>query len=196
MAGAACIFLLKNDRPEDRLMKLALIALLAFPLSSAQPRLQTSTPVSSSAAQPGGAHGVRNEQYGLFLRPRDASNRDGEPIVLYPYQTWKCMAWHFEDASGSTRLVNFFTGKSFEVQQSAAGKTLVQMPSSPEQQKNEGFRFVPVEHGLYEIVSGSGDALTAIDSDGHGDIRVVVSPWKNLPSQRWQLVDIPEHFTG
>jgi hypothetical protein len=171
-------------------MKLVWITLLALQAAT----VQTGSP-SESSQQPHGAHGVRNEQYGLFLRPRDASNKDGEPIVLYPLQPWKCMAWHFEDTPDGTRLVNFFTGKSFEVRGAASEKALVQMPSSSVRQGSESFHFVPVEHGLFEITSGGGEALTAVDIDGHGDVRVVVTPWKNQASQRWQLVDIPDHFT-
>jgi hypothetical protein len=168
-------------------MKLLLVALFALQAVMVKP--------NASHEQPRGAHGVRNEQYGLFLRPRDASNKDGEPIVLYAYQPWKCMAWHFENVEGETRLLNFFTGKSFEVQPSGSGKPLIQMPASPERKHGEAFKFIALDHGLYEITSGAGDALTAIDSDGHGDIRVVVAPWTNQASQRWQLVDIPDHFT-
>jgi hypothetical protein len=172
-------------------MKFVLALLLALQISP----VKTSAPSNASHEQLQGAHGVRNEQYGLFLRPRDASNRDGEPIVLYPYQPWKCMAWRFESAAGGTRLVNFFTGKSFATQPSSANKALIQMPSSPEHQQRESLHFIALEHNSYEIMNEAGDALTAIDSDGHGDIRVIVSPWKNAASQRWKLVDIPDHFT-
>jgi hypothetical protein len=171
-------------------MKLMMILLVALELSTAQLSAQ-----SDSVHEPHGSHGVRNEQYGLFLRPRDASNRDGEPIVLYPYQPWKCMAWRFESVTAGTRLVNFFTGKSFELQQADAGKALVQMPSASAHERSETFRFIALQHGLYEIAGDAGEALTATDIDGHGDVRVVLSPWKNSAAQRWQLVDIPDHFT-
>jgi hypothetical protein len=172
-------------------MKIVIICLLALQLATGK----QSAPADASHVQPQGSHGLRNQQFGLFLRPRDASNKDGEPIVLYPQQPWKCMAWRFEGAAGGTRLVNFFTGKSFEVEQSAGTKALVQMPSSPERRQSESFHFVLLEGGFYMIESEAGGVLTAIDSDGRGDIRVVVTPWKSSPSQRWQLVDIPDHFT-
>jgi hypothetical protein len=147
--------------------------------------------------QPQGAHGLRNQQYGLFLRPREASNKDGEPIVLYPQQPWKCMAWKFERAPEGVRLVNVLTNKSFEADRSSAEKhALIQMPSSPDHQQAETLRFVPLGGDTYEIelLNGSG-VLTAIDSDGHGDLRVIVAPWKQSPAQKWQLVDLPDHFT-
>src|ERR1700760_981197 len=119
-------------------MKIAILCLLAFQLSSGR----QSAPADASHLQPQGAHGVRNQQFGLFLRPRDANSKDGEPIVLYPQQPWKCMAWHFEGVAGGTRLVNFFTGKSFEVQQASGTKALVQMPSSPDHRQSESFHFI------------------------------------------------------
>jgi hypothetical protein len=151
----------------------------------------------TSHAQPAGSHGLRNEQYGLFLRPRDASNKTGEPIVLYPYQPWKCMAWRFEVSQDGVRLVNYFTSKSFELDASSGSKALVQQPASPDQRQNESLHFVALGDDLYEIeVQGNAGVLTAVDSDGHGDIRVVVSPWKQMPSQKWHLVNLPDHFTG
>ncbi len=32
----------------------------------------------------------------LLLRPVNASNKTGAPIVLYPAQSWKCMTWKIE----------------------------------------------------------------------------------------------------
>jgi hypothetical protein len=171
-------------------MKFLMSALLALQFASGTSNIQ-----SKAHDQPRGAHGVRNEQFGLFLRPRDASDRDGEPIVLYTQQPWKCMAWRFDDVDGSTRLVNFFTHKSFAVQQSSPDKALVQITLSSDHRQSEAFNFVALAGGSYEIASDSGEALTAVDVNQHGDIRVVVSPWKNLASQRWQLVNIPDHFT-
>ena len=176
-------------RNED--MKIAIICLVVLQVSSGKP----TAAADARHVQLQGSHGLRNQQFGLFLRPRDASNKDGEPIVLYRQQPWKCMAWRFESAAGGTRLVNYFTGKSFEVQQSSTNKALVQMPPSPEHQHSESLHFIALEGGFYEIQSEAGGVLTAIDSDGHGDIRVVVTPWENEPSQRWQLVAIPDHFT-
>ncbi|WP_263384029.1 RICIN domain-containing protein [Granulicella arctica] len=166
----------------------ALLLLIAMPVLHSQPL--------PTLAQPQGSHGLRNQQYGLFLRPREASNKDGEPIVLYPYQTWKCMAWHFEPTPEGTRLVNYFTAKSFEIQPAAPTRPLVQMPSTPTNQQAESLHFIALPDGLYEIEApDKSGVLTAIDADGHGDLRVVIAPWKQTPAQKWQLVDIPDHFT-
>jgi hypothetical protein len=168
------------------------VQLLTGGLSAANP----SGADNASRMQPQGTHGLRNEQYDLFLRPREASNKTGEPIVLYPYQPWKCMAWHFENSQDGVRLVNYLTNKSFEVDTTSNTKPVLQQPSSPDHRVNETLHFIPLDRDLYKIEApGSAGVLTAIDSDGHGDIRVVVSPWKQMPSQKWRLMDIPDHFT-
>jgi hypothetical protein len=177
-------------------MKYALVFLIATQLSGASLSAANPTADNASHTQPQGSHGLRNEQYGLFLRPRDASNKTGEPIVLYPYQPWKCMAWHFDNSQDGVRLVNYFTNKSFEVDSSSDAKQVLQQPASQDHRPGETLHFVPLEGGLYEIeVPGGAGVLTAVDSDGHGDIRVVVTHWKQIPSQKWRLVDIPDHFT-
>ena len=178
-------------------MKCALILVIAAQLLTgnlfaANPALTD----NASRPQPQGSHGLRNEQYGLFLRPRDASNKTGEPIVLYPYQPWKCMAWHFDNSREGVRLVNFFTSKSFEVDTSSNARPLLQQASSADHRVSETLHFIPLDGDLYEIEApGGAGVLTAVDSDGHGDLRVVVSPWKQLRSQQWRLVDLPDHFT-
>jgi hypothetical protein len=183
-------------------MKFALIFAIAAQLLANTMFAETSSPAQPSSAantshpQPQGSHGLRNEQYGLFLRPRDASNKTGEPIVLYPYQPWRCMAWHFDSSQDGVRLVNYFTSKSFEVDTSSNAKPLLQQPSSSEHRIGETLHFVLLAGGLYEIeAAGGAGVLTAVDSGGHGDLRVIVSPWKKMPSQMWRLVDIPDHFT-
>ncbi len=164
-------------------MKLTL-ALLLLTTLAAPLRCQAPAP-------PQGSHGLRNQQYGLFLRPRDASNKDGEPIVLYPYQPWKCMAWRFDNHGEGTRLINFFTGKSFELQSSSGGNALVQTPLSPANLRAQSLHFIPLGQDTYEIEApGAAGVLTAIDLDGKG-----VSPWKGTPAQKWQLVPLPDHFT-
>jgi hypothetical protein len=176
-------------------MRLTLLAMLgAHMLLGGQPGKTGAGMVST--VQPQGSHGLRNEKYGLMLRPRDASNKDGEPIVLYPDQPWKCMAWHFEAKDAGVRLVNYFTSKSFVVDRAGGGRALVQQPSSSEKQPQETLHFIDLGDGLYEIEApGGGGVLSGIDSDGHGDLRVVVAPWTKAASQMWRLVDLPDHFT-
>jgi len=152
---------------------------------------------SNPSAQPQGSHMIRNQKYQLMLRPRDASRKDGTPIVLYAYQPWKCMGWRFEPQPGGARLVNYFTGKTFEAQtQSGSDAPLIQMPATPETAARQSWNFVSIGGGLYKIeLPAGGLVLTAIDPEGNGDIQVILSPWKGSDAQKWQLVDLPDRFT-
>ena len=152
---------------------------------------------SNPSAQPQGSHMIRNQKYQLMLRPRDASRKDGTPIVLHPYQPWKCMAWRFESLPGGVRLVNYFTGKTFEPQsQSGSEAPLIQVPVAQEAAARQIWHFVSIGGGLYKIeLPAGGLVLTAIDPEGDGDIQVILSPWKGSDAQKWQLVDLPERFT-
>ena len=146
-------------------------------------------------SQPSGFHGLRNKRYQLFLRPRDASNKDGTPIVLYPQYPWKWMAWKFENVQGRVRLVNFLTGKTFQMQV-AAGNPVVQKPVAADTDV-QTWKFVPLEGGLFKLESVTGPgAMTAAEPEGSGDVRIVVRPWSNLDSQKWELVPLPDHFTA
>src|SRR4051794_38095650 len=60
---------------------------------------------------------------GVLLRPRDASNKEGTPIVIYPRENWRCMTWKFEPAGSDVRLVNYFTHKTFYPDQDGAAVT-------------------------------------------------------------------------
>jgi hypothetical protein len=152
---------------------------------------------ATNADNPTGSHGLRNQQYQLFLRPRDASNQNGTPIVLYPQQPWKCMAWKFEGQQRGTRLVNYFTGKSFEVLNSSGSQALVQQPATPDRVPGQSWKFVSVGQNRYRIETEDGKGvLTAIKSDESGEIRVVIQPWKGLDSQKWELTPLPDHFTA
>jgi hypothetical protein len=160
-------------------------------------------PVGKPNPQPGqalpqGSHMIRNQKFQLMLRPRDASRSDGTPIVLYPYQPWKCMAWRFEPDAGGSRLVNYYTGKSFEGGGATGGTVpLIQMPATPERAAQQAWKFVTLGGGFYRIEAPSGGlVLTATEPDGDGDHRVVLSPWKDSGAQKWQLLDLPERFTA
>jgi hypothetical protein len=168
-------------------LKVALVGALAFALVDSG---------FGQAEQPQGSHMVRNKKYQLMLRPRDANRKDGTPIVLYPSQTWKCMGWRFEPMPGGVRLVNYFTGKSFEADGPMTGKPpVIQTPVAPERAEKQTWRFVVLGGGLYRIESLSGGVLTAIESEGGGDPQVVLAPWNDLESQKWELLNLPDRFT-
>ncbi len=153
---------------------------------------------------------IRNVKFGDLLRPRDANNADGTPIVLYPAQPWKCMTWRLnpEDssaASGSTsntvfRVKNLFTSKTFcaDTNASAAQQRVTQLRFPKDKDAAvPGWRFVALGNDNYEIVDAkSGNVVTAIKDEGASEAHVVTAKWGNLDNQKWHLEKIdPKELT-
>jgi hypothetical protein len=168
-----------------------LIFLLCSFASRAEDVLQTAS--TNTAFQ------VRNRKFGDLLRPRDASNRDGTRIVLYPAQPWKCMIWRFTNSGeNSFRLKNQFTSKSFAAATNTPPEKpspVIQVPCAADTHHAPAWNFTKSPDGSYRIVQpGSNLALTATDSEG-GEVRVVLSPWRDADEQKWELLKAPEHPT-
>ncbi|MFC3362477.1 RICIN domain-containing protein [Pedobacter fastidiosus] len=62
-----------------------------------------------------GNYAIKNVQTGMLLRVKDASGKNGTPLVAYDPQNWKCMTWDFKNVDGNTyQLLNLFTSKTFQ----------------------------------------------------------------------------------
>lgn len=134
---------------------------------------------------------IRNEKFGDLLRPRDANNANGTPIVLYPAEPWKCMTWKLHPAGeGEFCLQNHFTSKTFIVQTNSDSKVVVQTGWSREAGERPQWRFTQLTGNVYQITEPkSGEALTAVEGKG-GLIRIVIAPWQDKPEQKWKLEKI------
>jgi hypothetical protein len=134
---------------------------------------------------------IRNKKLGQLLRPEDANSANGTRIVLYPAQSWKCMAWKMYSAGESVfQLQNHFTSKTFAAAAKAdADQTAVtQVPFSKEAKDRPTWRFTKLPYGLYQIVEvKSGKALTAVATSG-GDAHVVVARFGQGDEQKWELI--------
>lgn len=142
---------------------------------------------------------IRNVKYGDLLRPEDARNADGTPIVLYPAQPWKCMTWKLHPAGESRfQLQNHFTSKTFSAQtgdQEAAAVTQVPFSKNPEGRPTWQFTKLKGD-GTYKITEvKTGKALTAV-KDGNLGMRIVVQAWHDGEDQKWELKEInPKDLT-
>lgn len=169
---------------------LPLLTLLAVVLAgNAADELLTATANSSFH--------VRNRKFGDLLRPRDASNRDGAPIVLYPGQPWKCMIWRFSAAgTNGFRLQNHFTSKSFGPATRAKGKVVPvqQVRCAQNAQDAPAWTFARLADGAYRIGEPGTDRVLTAEDSAEG-VRVVLSPWQNSDHQKWELLKAPEHPT-
>ena len=134
---------------------------------------------------------IRNVKYQELLRPRDASNATGTPIVLYPAQPWKCMAWRLQPAGASAfHLKNLFTSKTICAgsDTNALPPSVTQVPLAKDGDESPTWQFTKLADGNYEITDRkSGQALTAVKNPGESEVKVVVTPWRELDEQKWQL---------
>ena len=148
-------------------------------------RADEPTPTAPATALPESAQ-IRNVQFGLVLRPRDANNKDGTPLDLYPAQPWKCMTWttHATD-DGLVSLKNRFTSKTFST---AADGTIKQIPFDAA----KAWKFEKLADGNYRILDPAtpGKALTARDEN-----TLALDDWKDAPGQKWEVLIAPAHLT-
>ncbi len=143
---------------------------------------------------------IRNVKYAELLRPRDANNANGTPIVLYPAQPWKCMTWRLESAGESAfQLKNLFTSKtiSASADTNAAPRWVAQVPLAGTAGRFPSWQFAKLADGNYKITeSSSGQALTAVKADGGSEAKIIVAPWQNQDEQKWNLEKIdPKDLT-
>jgi len=188
------------------MFKINIIACGLFLLTLASVR---AADVVSSQAPEAATYQIRNVQFGDLLRPKDANNAEGTPIVLYPAQPWKCMTWQLKAREASTaansnsptvfRIKNLFTAKTFCADVNADTTqhrvTQIRFPKNNDDTV-PGWRFIGLGDGNYEIVDDkSGNAVTAM-KDGGYEIHIVTAPWENQNSQKWRLEKIdPKDLT-
>jgi hypothetical protein len=159
------------------------------------------TPASANSGQAPEAttYQIRNLKYQELLRPLDANNADGTPIVLYSAQPWKCMTWRLQPAGESAfQVQNLFTFKTFGVSSTTnLPPSVSQVPLAPRGGVSPTWRFLRLEDGNYKITdSHSGRALTAVKAAGEYSIKIVAAPWQNRDEQKWRLEKMnPQQLT-
>jgi hypothetical protein len=136
----------------------------------------------------------------LVLRPRDASTRDGTPIVLYPRTDWKCLTWKVAPAGESAAFTNFFTSKGFAPKGEAGANVkslpVVQVARDKEPGPESRWKVVAADGETCKIVhEPSGWVLSAEETES-GEVRVVLRAWSGRDDQKWQKLPRPEKFSG
>ena len=180
------------------------LSVLVLTLTGAVAGDPSSAPAQTTAPE-ATTYQIRNVKYGELLRPRDANNAEGTPIVLYPAQPWKCMTWQLKprnDSDATTfRVKNLFTSKTFHAvpdpDTNAPQQRVAQFRFPIDGTPAPAWRFVRQDDGSYEIADvQSGHAVTAVKDDDVSEARIVTAIWSNQESQKWRLEKIdPKDLT-
>ncbi|WP_221392484.1 RICIN domain-containing protein [Dyadobacter sp. NIV53] len=97
-----------------------------------------------------GNYAIKNVKTGMLLRVKDASSKNGTPLVAYYPQNWKCMTWNFKSTGGNTyQLENLLTHKTFQPQNPAENNiALEEQPLIPGSAVQE-FEFIEAKKDTF-----------------------------------------------
>lgn len=140
-----------------------------------------------------GSFAINNILSGKNLRPDPSSNSvevfvsDGNGIVLYPYEAWKCMTWTFTHVEGNTyKLQNLYTEKTFQPSgELQAGVTISQQ--TLREDSLQYWDFIEQSDGVYLIRPKDSELYLTITSS-ETNSPVVLMPKQNSSEQEWKLI--------
>jgi hypothetical protein len=135
-----------------------------------------------------GNYAIKNVSTGMLLRVKDASNKNGTPLVAYDPQNWKCMTWNFISVEGNTyQLKNLFTGKTFQPKQ--AGIALEEQPISLGS-GNQQYEFEPAGKDIYLIkLKGTDLYITPEDKKGASNSAIILVKKTKTKEQQWTIYE-------
>lgn len=134
-----------------------------------------------------GDFAIRNIETSKNIRPYNAGTSDGNKIILYPHNEWKCLTWQFNHIDGTIyQLQNVYTQKTFEpVSAAEKGVALWQQPLNEYSPKWE---FLEQQEGVYAIRLVDTDLYITISSV-KTDESIILMPYDNLSTQHWELIE-------
>jgi len=135
-----------------------------------------------------GNYAIKNMQTGMLLRVKDASNKNGTPLVAYDPQNWKCMTWNFIAVEGNTyQLKNLFTGKTF--QPKPADVVLEEQPLTLGS-NNQQYEFEPAGKDIYFIrLKGTDLYVTPEDKKGTANSAIILAKKAKTKDQQWKIYE-------
>ena len=134
-----------------------------------------------------GDFAIRNIETGKNIRPYKAGTSDGNDIILYPHNEWKCLTWRFNYVDGAIyRLQNVYTEKTFVPNGNIeSGVALWQQPLSD---NNPQWEFIEQDKDVYAIKMVGTDLYITISSD-ETDSAIILMPFDNSSRQLWELIE-------
>ncbi|RBQ11356.1 RICIN domain-containing protein [Pedobacter miscanthi] len=135
-----------------------------------------------------GNFAIKNVLTGMLLRVKDASGKNGTPLVAYDPQNWKCMTWNFVAVEGNTyQLKNLFTGKTF---QPKAGDVALEEQPLNLGSVNQQYEFEPAGKDVYLIrLKGTNLYVTPEDKKGAINSAIILAKKTKTKEQQWSIYE-------
>ncbi|WP_158795314.1 RICIN domain-containing protein [Pedobacter sp. L105] len=143
----------------------------------------------ASAQEINGTYAVKNVKTGMYLRVKDANNKNGTPLVLYHPENWKCMTWDFKHIEGNTyQLQNLLTNKTFQAKSApGSGISLEEQPYKTGDAIQQ-YQFETVSKDIFMIrLKGTDLYITPSDKEGSTNSQIILAKKTNDKLQYWSI---------
>ncbi|GAB3927772.1 RICIN domain-containing protein [Mucilaginibacter myungsuensis] len=136
-----------------------------------------------------GTYAIKNVQTGMLLRVKDASGKNGTPLVAYYPENWKCMTWDFKNTGENTyQLQNLFTHKTFQPITAAAADVAFEEQPLAGSTSNQQYEFIAVKEDTYLIkLKGTDLYITPADKKGSVNSAIILAAKSDSPEQLWTI---------
>lgn len=136
-----------------------------------------------------GTYAIKNVKTGMLLRVKDASDRNGTPLVAYNPQNWKCVTWEFQSKGENTyQLKNLYTNKTFQPLGQAKDAVVMEEQPLVIDATNQQYEFIKVKKDTYLIRLKSTELyLTPADSEGSINSPILLANKKDTLLQQWSI---------
>ena len=146
-----------------------------------------------------GSFAVHHIKTGKNLRPNPEVSSvkefvaDGNGIILYPHEEWKCMTWHFTQVDNKVyQLENLYTEKTFQpFSVPKAGVSIWQQPLKED--NSQYWEFIEQSDGSYLIKLSNTDLYLTISSE-ETNSPIILMPKQNSSDQFWELIEQYPNF--
>ncbi len=125
----------------------------------------------------------------MLLRLKDASGKNGTPLVAYDPQNWKCMTWEFQSKGEHTyQLKNLFTKKTFQPLAEAKDAAVLEEQPLVQDAANQQYEFIKVKKDIYLIRLKSTELyLSLSDPEGSTNSAIILAKKKDSTEQQWSI---------
>jgi len=135
-----------------------------------------------------GTYAIKNVKTGMLLRVKDASSKNGTPLVAYYPQNWKCMTWDFKTTGPNTyQLENLLTHKTFQAKSAGTTEGFEEQPLVSGN-AGQQYEFIQIKKDTFLIkIKGSDLYITPSDVNGGVNSLIIMAEKRNSSEQEWTI---------